>query len=71
MLHICDICCVGIICFGIILDCIVIFASCNFLKSLFYCRYNAKKFLELTRVIFWRIFFCIPCWLFLHNHVCW
>jgi hypothetical protein len=29
-----------IICFGIILDCIVIFVVCNFWKSPFYCRCN-------------------------------
>jgi hypothetical protein len=31
MLHVCDICCVENICFGIILDCIMIFAGCVFL----------------------------------------
>jgi len=41
MLHVGDICCVGNICFGIILECIVISAGCNFRKNPFYCRYNA------------------------------
>jgi hypothetical protein len=41
-MHICDICYVGIIYFGIIVDCIVIFTICNFWKSPFYCRYNAE-----------------------------
>jgi hypothetical protein len=40
-MHICDIYCVGIICFGIILDSIVIFAGCNFWDSPIYCRDNA------------------------------
>jgi hypothetical protein len=31
-MHICDICCVGIICFGILLDCIGLFTMCNFGK---------------------------------------
>jgi len=39
-MHICDICCVGIICFSIIVDCIVKFTVWNFWKSPFYCRYN-------------------------------
>jgi hypothetical protein len=41
-MHICDNCCIEIIYFGIIVDCIVIFHVCNFWKSQFYYRYNAK-----------------------------
>jgi hypothetical protein len=45
-MHICDICYVGIICFGIIVDCNVIFPVCNFWESPFYCSYNAEFFYE-------------------------
>jgi hypothetical protein len=40
------------------------FASCNFWKSPFYCRYNVKKFFGTNRsLISLRIFFGISCWL--------
>jgi hypothetical protein len=42
MLHVGDIYYVGNIFFGIILDCIVICAGCNFWKSPFYYHYNAR-----------------------------
>jgi hypothetical protein len=46
------------LCFGIILDRIVIFVDCNFWKSPFYCRYNARIFFFKTNknLIFLRIF---------------
>jgi hypothetical protein len=57
MLRVCDICCVGNICFGIILDYIVIFTGCNFWKSPFYCRYNAEfSFGTDKNLIFLRLF---------------
>jgi hypothetical protein len=57
MLHVCDICCVGNICFDIILDCIMIFAGCNFWKSPFYCCYNVGFFLGTDKnLIFLRLF---------------
>jgi hypothetical protein len=49
-MHICDICCVGTLSLGIILDCIVLFVGCNFLKSPFYYSYDAGFSLELTRI---------------------
>jgi hypothetical protein len=83
MLHFGDICCVGNICFGIILDRIVIFASCNFWKSPFYCCYNARfsfgtnKNLTFLRLFlanlvdyFWQILLVIfaeTCLLAVHN----
>jgi hypothetical protein len=56
-MHICDICCVGIICFGNILDCSVILASCIFLESPFYCRYNAGFSFGTNKILtFLRLF---------------
>jgi hypothetical protein len=49
-MHICDICCVGIVCFGIILGCIVIFAHCNFFWKVHFTAVIMPDFLlELTR----------------------
>lgn len=57
-MHICDICCVGIICFCSIVDCIVIFIVFNFWKSPIYCRYTAGfSFGTNKNLIFLRIFF--------------
>jgi hypothetical protein len=57
-MHIGDICYVGNIWFGIILDCNVIFAGCNFCKSSFYCRYNAGfSFGTNKNLTFLRLFF--------------
>jgi hypothetical protein len=57
MLHVGDIYCVGNICFGIILDCIMIFVGCNFWKSSFYCRYNARfSFGTYKNLTFLRLF---------------
>jgi hypothetical protein len=47
---ICNICCLRIIWFGVIVDCIVIFSVSIFGKVPFYCRYNAKCF-YLTRIL--------------------
>jgi hypothetical protein len=56
-MHICDIYCVWTLCFSIILDYIVIFADCNFLKSHFYRCYNAGFSFETNKnLIFLRIF---------------
>jgi hypothetical protein len=50
MLHVGDICCVGNICFGIILDCIVIFACCIFGKVYFTTVIMPDFLLELIRI---------------------
>jgi len=55
-MHICNICCVGIIWFGIIVDCIVIFSVCNFWKSPFYCRYNAGFSMCTNKIISFGLF---------------
>jgi hypothetical protein len=55
-MHICNIYCVGIIWFGIIVDCIVIFSVCNFWKSPFYCRYNAGFSMCTNKIISFGLF---------------
>jgi hypothetical protein len=61
-LHICDICCVGTVCFGIILDCIELFIVCNFWKVHF-TAVIMPNFFSNSRVsnIFKNIL-GIPCW---------
>jgi hypothetical protein len=73
--HIYDICCLGIICFDIIVDCIVIFTVCNFWKSPFYCIYNAGFSFGTNMNLFfldyfwqiWLIIFAETCLLVVHN----
>jgi hypothetical protein len=62
---------VGIICFCIILDYIVIFTGCIFFRKVHFTAIIMLNFFTNKSLKFWWIFFCIPCWLFLQNHVYW
>lgn len=54
----CDFYWVGITCLLYALDCIRLFAGCNFWKSPFYCHYNAEFVFGTNKsLIFWTIFF--------------
>jgi hypothetical protein len=65
-MYICDICCVGIICFGIILDCIVILADCFFFgKSILLLLYCWIFFRTNNILTIYEIIFGKSCWLFL------
>jgi hypothetical protein len=60
----------GIIWFGIIVDCIVIFSVCNFWNSLFYCCYNAGFSMCTNKIISFGLFLANLVGFFLQNHVC-